>query len=145
MIGWGDRFWQDEIQYFYYGNIFFLVFFLTDMLICPLKAYYFNGILVESRIKIFKRYAGLYLWFDLLAFMGVLVPNISLNVTSNYFKILFGFKVITAYNLDKYLLMMVRNHFKRSHIYAMGRIVFFMLFWSHWLGVIFFAVDYMVY
>lgn len=42
-------------------------------------------------------------------------------------------------------MMLVRNRFRRSHFYAMARIVFFMLLWGHWLGVGFFAVDYQVY
>lgn len=145
LVGWGDTYWQDELRYFYYGNIFFILFFLADMMICPLKAYYQNGILVQNRVSIFKRYYRLYLWFDLLAFLGVLIPYVALDAASNYFKILFAFKLVTAYDLDKYLMLLVRNRFRKSHLYAMARIIFFMILWSHWLGVGFFALDYMVY
>ena len=71
-----------------------------------------------------------------------MIPYVSLSVASNYFKVLFLFKLVSAYDLDKYLSMLVRHRFGRSIAYAMCRIVFFMILWSHWLGVIFFAIDF---
>ena len=40
LIGFGDEYWRAEVRYFYFGNIFFVVFFLADIVISPLKAYY---------------------------------------------------------------------------------------------------------
>jgi antitoxin component YwqK of YwqJK toxin-antitoxin module len=46
LTGWGSSFWQDELTYFYEGNLIFSVFLFGDILLGPLKAYYQNGILV---------------------------------------------------------------------------------------------------
>ena len=42
-------------------------------------------------------------------------------------------------------MMLIKSRFKKSHIYAIGRIVFLMILWSHWMGVGFFAIDHWVY
>lgn len=101
--------------------------------------------LVISRVAIFKRYSRVYLWVDLLALISVAAPYVSLSLNTNYFKLLFFLKLIAAYDLDKYLLMYVKNRFKNSHIYGLFRLVFFIVLWSHWFAVGFFALDYWVY
>ena len=73
------------------------------------------------------------------------MPLLDSRVIFNFFKFLFLFKLITAYQLDKYLMMLIRNRFKRSHYYAVGRIVFFMILWSHWMAVGYYALDYWIY
>ena len=40
---------------------------------------------------------------------------------------------------------MIKNYFKRSHWYSISRIVYIALLWSHYLGIGFFAVSYIVY
>jgi hypothetical protein len=59
--------------------------------------------------------------------------------------LLFATKLLSAYELDKYLLMWVKNKFKNSHIYGLGRIILLILLWSHWFGIGFFALDYWIY
>ena len=145
LIGFGEEYWRAEVRYFYFGNVFFVAFFLADIVISPLKAYYEHGILVENRVIIFKRYIRLYLWLDLLSLLGVLMPLLDSRVVFNFFKFLFLFKLTTAYQLDKYLMMLIRNRFKRSHYYAVARIVFFMLLWAHWMAVGYYALDYWIY
>lgn len=145
LIGFGDVYWQDELKYFYVGNIFFLLFFLVDLVISPLKSYYSNGILIDKRVVIFKRYMRSCLWIDLCGLIGVVIPYIGRNVALNYFKLLFLGKLYNAYEIDKYLLMLIRNHFTRSHLYAITRIVYITILWSHFLGVGFFAIDYSLY
>jgi len=39
----------------------------------------------------------LYLWFDLLAFIGVLIPYLATDIYFNFFKALFAFKLVLAY------------------------------------------------
>jgi len=145
IVGFGEIFWQDELKYFYEGNIFFIVFFLMDILLSPLKAFYSNGIMIISRVVIFKRYSRFYLWLDLVAFLSVLAPYVSLSFKTNYFKLLFFVKLIPAYDLDRYLLMYVKNQSKRSHVYGLLRLILMMVLWAHWFGVGFFALDYWVY
>lgn len=87
----------------------FVVFFILDILISPLKAYYQNGILVTSRVAILKRYYQLYLWLDLIALVSIIAPYVSLSLSTNYFKLLFASKLLTAYELDKYLLMYIQT------------------------------------
>lgn len=41
-------------------------------------------------------------------------------------------------------MLFMQSRFEKSHIYSIVRIIFFMILWSHWLGVGFFAIDYMV-
>ena len=123
----------------------FVAFFILDILISPLKAYYQKGILVTSRVSIFKRYYQLYLWLDLIALVSIIAPYVSLSLTTNYFKLLFASKLLTTYELDKYLLMYVKNRFKRSYVYGLIRLVLLVILWSHWFGIGFFSLDYWVY
>lgn len=81
----------------------------------------------------------------MLGLLGVIIPYVNQSVASNLFKLLFLGKIYNAYEIDKYLLMIVRNKFKHAHVYAIARVVYLTILWSHYLGVGFFAIDYMVY
>ena len=145
IVGWGDRFWRDELRWVLGLNIAFLVVFLVDIFLSPLKAYYENGVLIQNREVIFHRYVRLSLWIDLLGFIGVLVPYLSQSLVSNWFKILFVGKLYTAFELDRYLFMLIRNRFNSSYLFSISRVVYLALLWAHILGVGFFAIDHHIY
>lgn len=46
LVGWGQAFWSDELQYLSWLNIIFAVLLLGDILLGPLKAFYSKGILI---------------------------------------------------------------------------------------------------
>jgi len=85
------------------------------------------------------------LWIDILGLIGVIIPYIDQSVISNLFKLLFLGKLYNAYEIDRYLLMIIRNRYNRSHIYAISRVVYLTILWTHYLGVMFFSIDYTIY
>ena len=54
-------------------------------------------------------------------------------------------KFYQLYYLDQYMSMMVKNHFKRSHLYSISRVVYIAVLWSHYLGIGFYFVSNVVY
>ena len=40
LVGWGERFWRDELRWLLGLNFAFLTVFLVDIFLSPLKAYY---------------------------------------------------------------------------------------------------------
>ena len=145
LVGWGDRFWHDEVNVLLGLNIAFLAVFLIDIFLSPLKAYYENGVLIQNRNIIFRHYVRLSLWIDLLGFIGVLIPYTTLELITNWFKVLFIGKIYNAYQLDKYLFMLIRNRFNSSYFFSIGRVLYLALLWAHVLGVGFFAIDNHIY
>ena len=101
--------------------------------------------LIQNREVIFKRYVRLSLWVDLLGFIGVLVPYIVQSLVSNWLKVLFVGKLYSAYELDRYLFMLIRNGFNSSYLFSICRVVYLALLWAHVLGVGFFAIDRYIY
>lgn len=145
LLAFGQDFWEDELQYLIVINVIFFVLFACDILLCPLKSYYHNGIMIVNRGAIFKRYVRWRIYTDSLALLGLVIPYLGKLSTLNVFKVFFFLKIPSALTIDKELLIQVRSKSRSNHVYAIARLVFIALLWAHYLGIFFFVIDLAIY
>lgn len=139
--------WQAELNawWSYLFNFFAFLVLIADIVVSLNRGYYNQGILVLDRKKIYHHYLRYHSWIDILGLIVVMMCFFSGNFTLNYFKVLFLLKLYNLYLIDVTFQRVLQFHRTRSTIYLVSRLVLLMVMSCHYLGGIFYAIDYYVY
>ena len=98
-----------------------------------------------SKLKIVTHYFKLYFLIDFVSIFVVTTCFFSGNKDFNYAKILFFFKITVLNRIDVLYQKMLIFYIKWNMAYLILRQIIIVVLTTHYLGVIFFAVDNYVY
>lgn len=147
MIFLGQIVWLAELQstITYFLNVLFILILTVDMFIQLNTGYYSEGILIMDKLRIVKQYFKKEFVIDFVSLVMVAACFFSQNMTLNYVKILFYSKVVSLRRIDQLHQKMLIFYIKWNMVYLMLRQIIMVILTTHYLGVIFFAIDNYVY
>jgi hypothetical protein len=67
------------------------------------------------------------------------------NMTLNYVKMIFYFKITSLYRIDAIFTRIIVFYLKWNVVYIIFKQILIVLMITHYLGIVFFAIDYYVY
>ena len=117
----------------------------SDIVVQMSTGYYKEGILIMDKIKIVKHYLTKYFLIDLVGALIVTIAFLTGSMVLNYFKVLFYFKILTLSKIDGIYQKMLIFYLRWNIIYLVFRQILIVIISTHYIGVIFFWVDYTVY
>ena len=107
--------------------------------------YYHQGILFTDRLKVSQNYFKKYFLIDFVAIVTVSTCFFTGSMILNYIKVLFYLKVVNLNKIDTIYQKMLIFYLKWNMIYLIFRQIIIVLISTHYLGVVFFAIDNYVY
>lgn len=94
---------------------------------------------------IVKRYLSFRVYIDVLAILSVSIPFISGQYALNWIKVIFLLKIYSVLEIDKEFIRVSQLKVSYHTFYLLSRLVLLLILGSHFLGILFFIIDYYIY
>ena len=98
-----------------------------------------------DKLKVVKYYLRKYFLIDVASVLIITACFFSQEMVLNYFKIIFYLKLVTLAKIDTIYQKMLVFYLKWNIIYLIFRQILMVVMSTHYIGVIFFGIDYYVY
>ena len=98
-----------------------------------------------DRLKVVNHYLKNYFLIDFISVLIVTVCFFTQDMTLNYVKMVFYFKFTTLHRIDTIYTRILVFYLKWNVVYIIFKQILVVLISTHYIGVIFFAIDYYVY
>lgn len=98
-----------------------------------------------DKLKIVKHYLIKYFLIDITSVVLVTASFVTQSMLMNYVKIIFYFKIISLHRIDMIYQKILMFYIKWNMVYLVFRQIIIVMVSTHYLGVVFFAIDNYVY
>lgn len=126
---------------FYYLTVIILsmdVYFMLN------KGYYTGGVLIMDRKRILRNYLRSHILIDIPTIIILFLCVVTQSYNLNYAKLFLFFKLYTISVIDMIFQRKLQTKRVQKTIYVIARLLIIVLLISHFMGLIFYAMDYYI-
>jgi hypothetical protein len=145
LMGFGEIFWQDELDTAIPVHIIIIVFLCLDVFLAPCKAFYQDGLLITDSVAILRRYLSFEGPLDLLAIISIIIPIASGSLPANWIKIVWVFKFYTVGRINDEFERATQLYISWSTTYLVIKLAAVGILYAHFMGIAFYLVSHWVY
>lgn len=144
VLTYGEQVWTDELSSPTYIVLDFLtcVIFLADIFVCLNCGFLYRGMIILDDIRITRKYFAYNFFIDTLSLIIVVICPASGVYVLNYLKLFLLLKMLRLSDIDDFFLRRFNINRIGKALYVIFKMVVIIFLLSHFLGLIFYAMDY---